>query len=286
MCALNQEDLVRWSEALVHNISLLNLKAVEELKRSGKSVLQMQTSEQATKTDQAKGTVRGALYRSCSTAEDKNNYEMLGLSQDASAAAVKKAYYKLAREMHPDKNPEADPHLFAAINKAYASLKTQGARLKYDKMLTTKEVTRTGFACQIITNIHKNKIKVRDCEMWSVRRSRLDFDAYKAGQDTQIMFWGKPGKGAPFNKSTDFAEYRYIMELHAGEDKSDIRWPKNVSADRCIVFFGKHLREPFAIVLDTADARNSLLEGLRLVRCAGSLVFTKKLAKMKERGFR
>ena len=38
----------------------------------------------------------------------KDFYKVLGIAQDASAADVKKAYRKLARENHPDSNPGND----------------------------------------------------------------------------------------------------------------------------------------------------------------------------------
>ena len=53
-------------------------------------------------------------------------HEILGVDMDAPLSKVKKAYRKLSREKHPDKNPD-DPNAvteFIAITKAYTVSKT------------------------------------------------------------------------------------------------------------------------------------------------------------------
>ena len=44
------------------------------------------------------------------TVKDTQLYDTLGLSPDASQSEVKKAYYKLARETHPDKVGNQNPN--------------------------------------------------------------------------------------------------------------------------------------------------------------------------------
>ena len=53
----------------------------------------------------------------------KNYYKILGLPNNASKDAVKKAYRKLAMKYHPDKNEAKSAHeKFILINEAYAYL--------------------------------------------------------------------------------------------------------------------------------------------------------------------
>lgn len=67
--------------------------------------------------------------------EFKDYYETLGVSRDADTEQIKKAYRKLAREVHPDVNPgdETAEERFKEINEAYQVLSDPEKRAKYDR---------------------------------------------------------------------------------------------------------------------------------------------------------
>ena len=65
---------------------------------------------------------------------EKDFYAILGVPEDADAAAIKKAYRKLARKLHPDQKPgdKAAEKRFKEIGEAYAVLSSPEERKQYD----------------------------------------------------------------------------------------------------------------------------------------------------------
>lgn len=75
--------------------------------------------------------------------EQKDYYQIMGLSRDASENDIKMAYRKLARKYHPDisKEPHAEER-FKEMATAYETLKDPKKRAEYDQELKYKEYSK------------------------------------------------------------------------------------------------------------------------------------------------
>ena len=67
---------------------------------------------------------------------DKDFYKILGVSKSVTDAELKKVYRKLAREFHPDSNPDnaAAEAKFKEISEAYSVLSDKAQRAEYDQI--------------------------------------------------------------------------------------------------------------------------------------------------------
>ncbi|XWS19466.1 hypothetical protein CRYUN_Cryun31cG0018500 [Craigia yunnanensis] len=72
--------------------------------------------------------------------EEDDCYDLLGVSQNANASEIKKAYYKLSLKYHPDKNPDPESRkVFVKIANAYEILKDEATREQYDYAIAHPE---------------------------------------------------------------------------------------------------------------------------------------------------
>jgi len=74
----------------------------------------------------------------------RDHYRLLGVTQEASVAEIKKAYHKLAMRHHPDKNPTsraAAEALFKIIGEAHAVLSDKTERADFDRAVRRRQAS-------------------------------------------------------------------------------------------------------------------------------------------------
>jgi curved DNA-binding protein CbpA len=64
--------------------------------------------------------------------KNKNYYEVLGVTHNSTNNEIKKAYYSLSKQYHPDKNKDIDTSLFNSITEAYDVFCNGELRKEYD----------------------------------------------------------------------------------------------------------------------------------------------------------
>lgn len=120
-------------------------------------------------------------YVSQSSTNEKSLYEVLGVEKTASQQEIKKAYYKLALRLHPDKNPgdEEAKEKFQQLQKVISILGDEEKRALYDQ---TGCVDDADLAGEVVQNLHEffrtmyKKVTEADIE---------EFEANYRGSDSE-----------------------------------------------------------------------------------------------------
>ncbi|XP_020264751.1 delta-1-pyrroline-5-carboxylate synthase-like [Asparagus officinalis] len=94
----------------------------------------------------------------------RDYYNILGVSKNATALEIKKAYYALAKKLHPDKNKNdaKAERKFQEVSRAYEVLKDEEKRSLYDQLdvassqlvVTDSDFKDPGFRMQLIDTVN------------------------------------------------------------------------------------------------------------------------------------
>ncbi|XP_011078868.1 chaperone protein dnaJ 6 [Sesamum indicum] len=119
-------------------------------------------------------------YRS-SSSNEKSLYEILGVDKTASQQEIKKAYYKLALRLHPDKNPDDEEakEKFQQLQKVISILGDEEKRAVYDQTGCVDDADLAGDAIQNLRTFFRTmykKISEADIE---------EFEANYRGSDSE-----------------------------------------------------------------------------------------------------
>ncbi len=96
-------------------------------------------------------------------------YDHLGVSKAATSSDIRKAYYRLALQYHPDRNPSAGTVHFQQIGRAYEILIDEQSRQLYDEtgVINTENLSEANFEAYFREMFHRVRME--------------DIDAFKVG---------------------------------------------------------------------------------------------------------
>ncbi len=137
----------------------------------------------------------------------KDYYKILGIPRKASAEEIKKAYYKLAHQHHPDKG--GDEGHFKEINEAYQILSNAQKRAQYDKFgrVFDGQDSAPGFGTQ-----------------WGWGRPDVNFDfGFEDLGDILEEVFGSAGYGAQYRDTKKGGDIRVNLKISLQDTLKEIR---------------------------------------------------------------
>jgi len=126
----------------------------------------------------------------------KDLYKILGVAESADAAAIKKAYRKLAKELHPDVtgSDKKKTERFKEINEAYAVLGDDEKRKEYDRLKhapVRPDGMPEGFDAEEFARTFGRGARVST--------GGVEFSDFDLGDIFSSLFGGQAGGRAPAN---------------------------------------------------------------------------------------
>lgn len=260
----DEQEFNEWSDAIVNNINC-SLEQ-EKLRQYEKKMLQKGESRRTSRIGEDITQMPEEL--------PKTYYEVLGVPQDAKPIQIKKTYYTLAKNFHPDKNPDIDTDAFAEISYAYNILVDSELRANYDLCETVKAAFRLGVLAKKYELDGSSQVM-----------------AFFLDRSYEDIFWQEESKGSVLRPGYSRVEMRYVYRIYAGEDDDEFDYPPDTVRECCLLMqMSPHAKsigyKPIRIELDTEQARDDMLDGLRILRCGASMLFQQNLDEMKEKGLR
>ena len=156
---------------------------------------------------------------------NKDYYKILGVSKDATQEEIKKAYYKLAHEYHPDKKG-GDEAKFKEVNEAYQVLSDKNKRAQYDQFGSAFN-NGQGFSSQGFNNVNWQDFASNFGGTQDFNLEDL-FDMFQGGGFGRTSQKRNPKKGSDIE-----VEIRVSLDSILDDQLRKIKINKFVSCARC-----------------------------------------------------
>ena len=119
-----------------------------------------------------------------------NYYERLNIAETASPEAIKKAYRKLAKQLHPDMNRDRDTtQEFVDLEVAYSCLSNKHSKLAYDQLLRfeREKILNPALNRKYASTVRKRTAPRRKRANY---HSNLSYEQYRRDEKYNSSFFG------------------------------------------------------------------------------------------------
>ena len=148
----------------------------------------------------------------------KDYYQILGVSRNASSEEIRKAYHKLAHKFHPDKG--GDEKKFKEINEAYQILSNKEKKTQYDQF--GRVFDQNGFGAGF------------DFDFGSAFRKGKGFDFGDFGEMVEEIFGFSGPRRKDFKKGKDIEiDIEIPLEATLKNRDKEITLYKYITCSRC-----------------------------------------------------
>ena len=200
------------------------------------------------------------IFRKLST---QNHYQLIGVNRDADRVEIHKAYLQMAKQYHPDLNPEPEAtKKFHEIHKAYKILQNPKTKEEYDKTLPkvySKPASKNKYT-------GAEKISVEDIADYEeeLRKSLEEWEMEKHGFTYSKKSWNYKDRINTNLSANDYGEWHewsHQFQSHKHrtlERKGNIEYmtARNVNATYTDSFYDPH----DSSISDRDDVVSSILD--------------------------
>lgn len=146
------------------------------------------------------------FHSTCSAWKQRNPYDVLNVKRNADKKTIKKHYYRLSKQYHPDLNPNnSEAHKrFLEINEAYAILGNEARKSQYDR----EEASGTGYGgttSQSAYSAYSSAFRTGPSQAWHGRARRQQQQTGSASARAQAE--GMKGSSSAHVHREQFTRY-------------------------------------------------------------------------------
>ena len=160
--------------------------------------------------------IRRAFHSTAMALKRKSHYDVLNVHRNADKRAIKKSYYRLSKQYHPDLNPDnTEAHAkFLEVNEAYAVLGNEASRRTYDSSIDSgsDSTSSSSYYGSNATSVYNAAFRTAPSQSWHGRARRASKNTGSASARAQAEGMGQNNSNK-FNYREHYAKHYEAEEL-------------------------------------------------------------------------